>query len=132
MPSTGLCTTPGGSARRCSATSSSRRRLLITGDDHVVLYWHAFDTLMDLGLVNLAEKNLTECLETFGEHPLILERLATVNLVKGRTDAARIYLGVLRKTLFHHRLGERLARASRRRPESRGRFGDSASASPST
>ena len=77
--------------------------LLITGDDHSMLYWHAFDTLMDLGLANLAEKNLTECLETFGEHPLILERLATVNLAKGRTDAARIYLGALRKTLFHHR-----------------------------
>ncbi len=77
--------------------------LLITGDDHAVLYWHAFDTLMDLGLVNLAEKNLTECLETFGEHPWILERLALVNLVKGRTDAARIYLGVLQKTLFHSR-----------------------------
>ena len=54
--------------------------LLITGDDHVLMYWHAFDTLMDLGLANLAEKNLTECLETFGEHPLILERLARVNL----------------------------------------------------
>ncbi|HSW02195.1 MAG TPA: hypothetical protein VLI39_18670, partial [Sedimentisphaerales bacterium] len=46
-------------------------------------YWHAFDTLIDLGLMNQAEKNLTECLETFGEQPLILERLATVNLVKG-------------------------------------------------
>ncbi len=77
--------------------------LLRTGDDHVVLYWHVFDTLIDLGLVNLAEKNLTECLETFGEHPLILERLAKVNLVKGRADAARIYLGRLEKTLFHRR-----------------------------
>lgn len=77
--------------------------LLVTGDDHVVQYWHAFDTLIDLGLMNQAEKNLTECLETFGEQPPILERLATVNLVKGRTEAARIYLGALRKTLFHHR-----------------------------
>ncbi|HSW02185.1 MAG TPA: DUF6057 family protein, partial [Sedimentisphaerales bacterium] len=57
--------------------------LLITGDDRIVQYWHAFDTLIDLGLMNQAEKNLTECLETFGEQPLILERLATVNLVKG-------------------------------------------------
>ncbi|HSW00123.1 MAG TPA: DUF6057 family protein, partial [Sedimentisphaerales bacterium] len=74
-------------------------------------YWHAFDTLIDLGLMNQAEKNLTECLETFGEQPLILERLATVNLVKGRTEAARIYLGALRKTLFHHRwASEQVAR----------------------
>jgi hypothetical protein len=77
--------------------------LLLTGDDHVTLYWHTFDTLIDLGLVNLAEKNLTECLEMFGEHPLILERLAKVNLIKGKTAAARIYLGVLQKTLFHDR-----------------------------
>lgn len=77
--------------------------LLITGDDHSMVYWHTFDTLMDLGLVNPAEKNLTECLEAFGEHPLILERLAMVNLIKGRNDAARIYLGVLHKTLFHRR-----------------------------
>ncbi|HON93263.1 MAG TPA: DUF6057 family protein [Sedimentisphaerales bacterium] len=85
--------------------------LLITGDDHIVQYWHAFDTLIDLGLMNQAEKNLTECLETFGEQPLILERLAMVNLVKGRTEAARIYLGTLRRTLFHHRwASEQMAR----------------------
>jgi len=77
--------------------------LLITGDDHAVRYWHAFDTLMDLGLANQAEKNLTECLETFGEHPLILQRLAMVNLIKGRTEAARIYCGALKRTLFHDR-----------------------------
>ncbi len=74
--------------------------LLLTGEDHNVYYWHAFDTLIDLGLANLAEKNLTECLETIGEHPWILERLALVNLVKGKTAAARIYLGTLRKTLW--------------------------------
>ncbi|OHB64617.1 MAG: hypothetical protein A2Y77_09215 [Planctomycetes bacterium RBG_13_62_9] len=77
--------------------------LLLTGQDRVLAYWHKFDTLIDLGLVNLAEKDLTECLETYGEHPLILERLALVNMVKGKTGAARIYLGALRKTLFHHK-----------------------------
>jgi len=77
--------------------------LLRTGDDHVLFYWHVFDTLIDLGLANMAEKNLTECLETFGEHPLILERLAKVNLVKGKTAAARVYLKRLEKTLFYDR-----------------------------
>ncbi|NLH40279.1 MAG: hypothetical protein GX448_00420 [Planctomycetes bacterium] len=85
--------------------------LVVTGSDHIVHYWHTFDTLMDLGLVNQAEKNLTECLEAFGEQPMILKRLATVNMVKGRTEAARVYLGALRKTLFHSRwAGEQLAR----------------------
>jgi hypothetical protein len=74
--------------------------LMLTGEDHFLPYWHKFDTLIDLGLMNLAEKDLTECMETFGEHPMILQRLATVDLAKGKIDAARIYLGVLRKTLF--------------------------------
>ncbi len=75
--------------------------LLITGDDHAVMYWHVFDTLIDLGLANRAENNLTECLEVFGEQPWILERLATVNEIKGRTAAARIFWGAMRGTLFH-------------------------------
>lgn len=74
--------------------------LMVTGEDHSVLYWHKFDTLIDLGLMNLAEKDLTECMETFGEHPMILQRLATIDLAKGKIDAARIYLERLRKTLF--------------------------------
>jgi hypothetical protein len=74
--------------------------LVLTGQDHSVLYWHKFDTLIDLGLMNLAEKDLTECMETFGEHPMILQRLAIINLAKGKVEAARIYLERLRKTLF--------------------------------
>lgn len=74
--------------------------LLITGQDHFLPYWHKFDVLTDLGLMNLADRNLTECLETFGEHPLILKRLALVNLAKARVGAARICFGALAKTLF--------------------------------
>ena len=74
--------------------------LMITGEDHSVLYWAKFDTLIDLGLLNLAEKDLTECMETFGEHPMILQRLATIDLAKGKIEAARIYLERLRQTLF--------------------------------
>ena len=77
--------------------------LLYTCEDHVLLYWNKFDTQIDLGLVSVAEKHFTECMETFDEQPMILERLATVNMVKGSTDTARIYLGALSKTLFHSR-----------------------------
>jgi len=85
--------------------------LLVTGEDHVVWYWHTFDTLIDLGLLNLAEKNLTECVETFGAQPALLERLALIDLAKGRADVARIYLGALDKTLLCHREAQnRLAR----------------------
>jgi len=80
-----------------------RESLLHTGEDHVLVYWNKFDTQIDLGLVGVAEKHLTECMEAFGEQPMILERLATVNMVKGSMDTARIYLGALSKTLFHSR-----------------------------
>jgi len=75
--------------------------LLLTGEDRVLHYWHKFDTLIDLGLLNLAEKNLTESIAIFGEQPFLLKRLASINLAKKRTGAARIYLHTLTKTLFH-------------------------------
>ncbi len=74
--------------------------LLLTGEDRVLVYWHKFDTQLDLGLINMAQKNLTECMEVYGEHPLILKRLALINMVKGNIGAARIYLRALSKTLF--------------------------------
>jgi hypothetical protein len=77
--------------------------LLLTGEDRALVYWNKFDTQIDLGLMNAAEKNLTECVEAFGEQPMILQRLAMVNMVKGSVDTARIYLGALSKTLFHSR-----------------------------
>jgi hypothetical protein len=74
--------------------------LVYTGQDHALFYWHKLDTLIDLGLLNLAEKNFTECMEMFGEQPMILQRLALVNLAKGKIEAGRIYLEKLRRTLF--------------------------------
>ncbi|MHC4370738.1 MAG: DUF6057 family protein [Planctomycetota bacterium] len=75
--------------------------VLQTGEDQVLAYWHKFDTQLDLGLMNMAEKNLTECMEVFGEHPMILQRLALINMVKANYGSARIYLGALSQTLFH-------------------------------
>ena len=74
--------------------------LLLSGQDQVLVHWHKFDTQLDLGLVNMAQKNFTECMEVYGEHPLILERLALINMVKRNTGAAKIYLRALSKTLF--------------------------------
>jgi len=74
--------------------------LLLSGQDQILTYWHKFDTQLDLGLVNMAQKNFTECMEVYGEHPLILKRLALINMVKRNIDAAKIYLRALSKTLF--------------------------------
>ncbi len=63
-------------------------------------YWKKFDFYIDIGLMNIAQNDLTECFEVFGARPMILRRLALVNMVKGDIDSAGIYLGALRKTLF--------------------------------
>jgi hypothetical protein len=56
---------------------------------------------LDIGLVNMAEKTLTDSLEGLGERPSILKGLALINMVKTNYDSARIYLGALSKTLFY-------------------------------
>jgi tetratricopeptide (TPR) repeat protein len=66
-----------------------------------LLRWKRFDTCIDFGFLNRAEGDLNELLEVFSEHPIILKRLALINLAKGNLGAARIYLGALSRTLFY-------------------------------
>ena len=75
--------------------------LLLTAQDRDLRYWHKFDTQIDLGLMNMAEKNLVECMEIYGEHPMILKRLALINMAKANYGSARIYLGAVSNILFH-------------------------------
>ncbi len=77
--------------------------LFLTGTGRDWVHWQSFDVHLDLGLLNLAERSLTESLERLGERPMTLERLALINMVKGNVGTARIYLGALSKTLFHRR-----------------------------
>ena len=58
-------------------------------------YWMLFDTYIDLGQINQAEYALVICLEMYGERPIILKRLALVNMVKNNIGAARVCLGHL-------------------------------------
>jgi len=74
--------------------------LFLTAKGSEFAYWKKFDVYIDLGLMNIGQNDLTECLEVFGERPLIIKRLALVNMVKGNIGSARIYLGALSKTLF--------------------------------
>ena len=62
--------------------------------------WQKFDTCMDLGLINQAESALSISVEMFGERPLLLQRLAVVNMVKGNVGAASVFLGALEKVPF--------------------------------
>ena len=68
--------------------------------EHVSVSWKRCDTYIDLGLINKAEHELIESMETFGERPTTLQRLALINMVKGNISTAQTYLGALAKTLF--------------------------------
>lgn len=74
--------------------------LFLTGPEHYHSRWRRFETCLQLGLINKAESDMTESLERFGPTPLILKRLALINLIKGNLDTAKIYLNKLKKSLF--------------------------------
>jgi hypothetical protein len=73
--------------------------LLLT-DRSVDPLWQKFDACLDLGLVNQAENTLLLCTEIYGDRPLLLHRLATINMVKGNVGAAGVYLRSLAKVPF--------------------------------
>jgi len=57
----------------------------------------------ELGLLNDAEQLAHETLELFGSHPMTLKQLALINIAKGQTDAACIFLNALSKDLIFGR-----------------------------
>lgn len=65
---------------------------------------------LDVGLVNQAERSACEALAILGEKPAILEQLATIHVVKGRPEAAKVFLKALAKHPFHRRSAEDMLR----------------------
>jgi len=57
----------------------------------------------ELGLINDAEQLAHESLELFGSHPMTLKQLALINIAKGQTETACIFLNVLSKDLLFGR-----------------------------
>jgi len=75
--------------------------LILSDKKYKWMYWQIFDVFLDIGVVNMAENALTECLEGLGNRPMVMQRLALINMVKGNLGSAKIYLGALSKTLFN-------------------------------
>jgi hypothetical protein len=73
------------------------KALLLTAKE---AFWQKVDTCIDLGLMNEAENALAISVELFGERPLLLQRLALINMVKGDIDTSRVFLGALAKVPF--------------------------------
>jgi uncharacterized protein DUF6057 len=76
---------------------------LLLYNDKQQSHWFKSQLYFDLGYVNMALHHLTESVEFYGERPILLQRLAMVNLALGNLPTARIYLGTLARAPFQGR-----------------------------
>jgi hypothetical protein len=67
----------------------------------------ATDLWLDLGYLEESEHGAHELLQLNIGRPATLQRLALINIVKGETGAARVFLGVLGKDLVYGEAGRR-------------------------
>jgi hypothetical protein len=72
---------------------------------------------LKLGHVGPAEKDAFEYMEVIGNHPLILERLAQIKVVKGQVEAAKVFLSALSKDLIYGHRGREMLRRLEDDPE---------------
>jgi tetratricopeptide (TPR) repeat protein len=85
---------------------------LFTPADYGALwYMKLSNMLFDLGHVNYAEKWAHEALAIEGNRPWILKRLALINVLKGRIEAARTFAGLLQRSPLHKAWADRLMHA---------------------
>ena len=80
-------------------------------------YYQESRMFLELGHVNLAEHGACESLEAIGELPKLLEHIVTINVVKDRPAAARVFLMVLRSKLLCRRRADELLQQLARDPE---------------
>jgi len=66
--------------------------------------------LLDLGQVNLAERNAYEALENTGNLPAILKHLAIIHIVKDQGETAKLFLNSLSRNPFHYREAREMLR----------------------
>jgi len=69
------------------------------------------DVFMELGQVNMAERLASEVLATKDHYGIVIEKLAWINIIKGQTGTARVYLNALKKDLIYRRAAEKLLNA---------------------
>jgi hypothetical protein len=73
--------------------------------------------LLQLGHVGIAERDAFEYLELAGSTPAILEQLATIKMVKGQVDAAKVFLKALSKDLIFGSRGHQMLKHLEQDPE---------------
>lgn len=81
---------------------SAQSLLLVFGEKACSnIYLKRMNLFLELGYVCTAERGGYEILELRGNWPIVLKQLATINLVKGYTETARVFLEVLKKDLVY-------------------------------
>jgi hypothetical protein len=73
---------------------------LLLFNDKQQAHWKRSDLYYDLGYLNMALHHLTEAMEFYGERPVLLQRLALVNLALTNISTAKVYLGTLTRAPF--------------------------------
>ena len=68
------------------------------------------DILYELGRINESEHMAHEALEVCGVLPPTLKRLVYINVLKGRPEAARRFLLLMARSLFHNKWARRCNR----------------------
>jgi hypothetical protein len=66
------------------------------------------DMFIELGDLNFAEQLAYEVLELKGDSPRVLDRLARINIVKGQTETALVFLNALSLDMIYDDYAERL------------------------
>jgi hypothetical protein len=94
------------SFRQASFTYDPILMLESTLTTGIVNWVVVLELVMDLGMVNSAEKIAGEIMETMGPHPDIVYRRALIQLAKGNNGAATVYL----KKLLHMPFYEKKAK----------------------
>ncbi len=76
--------------------------------------------LLELGQVNEAGRCGYEALELSGPHPAVLQELATINLVKGQVETAKVFLRALAFQPFRGRVARQWLRSLDEAPDMKG------------
>lgn len=75
----------------------------LTGKTRTIMFrlMKKCDFMLELGAINAAERLGYESMENNGASPFILQKLALINIVKGQTETARIFLNAQSKDLVY-------------------------------
>jgi len=90
---------------------------LSSEEENALKGWKKIDTYLELGLINQAEIDLANTMARVGPRAVLLKRMALINMVKGNTAEAKVYLGLLSRTITHSRWAKKYIEQLKQDPE---------------